>query len=142
MSTTAVTCRFCPGGAPADGTIESPSGPTLAVCADCLPLIWSHDWDAVERNAWDYQMGAATRLELLRGGIRARRVARNWAQGVRRLTAGSTPREKARADRRRRIRDAAHTLTGAPTQRPGEDRLAYTVEPWTTWLKRVTTRGK
>ncbi|PTU55374.1 hypothetical protein DBB34_14555 [Sphaerisporangium cinnabarinum] len=116
------------------------------MCTDCLPLIWSHDWGAVERNVWDYQMGAATRLEMLRGGIRARRAARNWAVGVRRLSAGCTPREKARAARRRRIRDAAHTLTGIPTQRPGEDRHAYTVEPWTTWLRRawtprVTTKG-
>lgn len=145
-TTTATTCRLCPGGTPADGTIESPSGPTLAVCTDCLPLIWSHDWDAVERNVWDYQMRDATRLERLRGGIRARRVARTWARCVRSLTTGSTPREKARAARRRRIRDTAHTLTGIPTQRPGEHRLDYQAEPWTTWLRRawtprITTKG-
>jgi len=147
MSTTPVTtCRFCPGDTPADGTLVDVCGETSGVCSDCLTLIWSRDWDRIESRVWDYQMSDATRLERLRGGIRARRVARTWARCVRSLTTGSTPRERARAARRRRIRDAAHTLTGIPTQRPGEDRLAYTVEPWMTWLRRawtprITTKG-
>lgn len=147
MSTTAVTtCRFCPGNTPAEGTLLDVCGETSGVCSACLTLIWSRDWDRIESRVWDYQMGDATRLERLRGGIRARRVARTWARCVRSLTTGSTPREKARAARRRRIRDTAHTLTGIPTQRPGEHRLDYQAEPWTTWLRRawtprITTKG-